>query len=115
MILAAIGLFGVTSYAVAERSGEIGIRRALGASRGDILAMILRETILVVALGMTGGIACALATRTLLASFLYGVVAGDAATYVSVCVGVVTMAMLAALAPARAAASVPPSRALEVR
>ncbi len=115
VVLAGIGLFGVTSYAVAERSAEIGIRRALGASQGDIIEMILRETCVIVALGIGGGIACALATRTLLTSFLYGVVASDLATYVSVSVGIVAMALLAALAPARAAASVTPSRALEVR
>jgi putative ABC transport system permease protein len=115
VVLAMIGLFGVTSYTVAERSSEIGIRRALGASRGDIVAMILRETGMVVVLGMVGGIACALATRTLLASFLYGVLGADVATYVAVSVGIVAMAMLASLAPARAAASVTPSRALEVR
>jgi putative ABC transport system permease protein len=115
LVLAAIGLFGVTSYAVAERSGEIGIRRALGASRGDIVLMVLRETGIIVVLGIVGGVACALGTRTLLASFLYGVVGSDLATYASVCVGILALSMLAALAPARSAASVTPSRALEVR
>lgn len=113
VILAAIGLFGVTSYAVAERSGEIGIRRALGASRGAIVAMILRETGVIVAIGMVFGLACALSARTLLASFLYGVGAADPLVYVVVCLGLGVVAMLAALAPARAAASVMPSRALE--
>jgi predicted permease len=113
VILAAIGLYGVTSYAVAERSGEIGIRRALGASRGAIVAMILKETAIIVGIGMAVGVACALSAGSLLASFLYGVSAADPLVYVVVCLGLGVVAMLAALAPARAASSVMPSRALE--
>ncbi|HEY2515673.1 MAG TPA: ADOP family duplicated permease [Polyangiaceae bacterium] len=115
IILAAIGLFGVTSYAVAERSGEIGIRRALGATRGTIIGMILGETGVIVGFGALAGLACAWSMRTLLASFVYGVGTTDPVVYLAVALGIGVVAMLAALAPARAAASVTPSRALEVR
>lgn len=115
ILIAIIGLYGVTSYAVAERTSEIGIRRALGASRPAIIRLILAETMVVVGLGMVVGLICAFSARSLLASFLYGIEAADPASYAIVCVGIAVVAMLSALAPARAAASVLPSRALEVR
>lgn len=113
IVLAGIGLFGVTSYTVAERGNEIGIRRALGASRGDIMAMVLREAAVIVGSGVVAGLACAWATRSLVSSFLYGITAADPLTYVAVGVAVALAAVAATIAPARAAASVPPARALE--
>ena len=115
ILVAIIGLYGVTSYTVTERTSEIGVRRALGASRSDIIRLILTETAVVVGIGMAVGILCALSTRSLLVSFLYEVEAVDPASYVIVCVGIAVVAALSAFAPARAAASVLPSRALEVR
>jgi ABC-type antimicrobial peptide transport system permease subunit len=115
ILVAIIGLYGVTGYTVAERTSEIGIRRALGASRLAIIRLILTETAVVVGLGMIVGVISAFSTRSLLASFLYGVEAADPASYAIVCAGIAVVAMLSALAPARAAASVLPSRALEVR
>lgn len=115
ILIAIIGLYGVTSYTVAERTSEIGIRRALGASRPAIIRLILTETAVVIGLGMVVGIISAFSTRSLLASFLYGVEAADPASYAIVCAGIAVVAMLSALVPARAAASVLPSRALEVR
>jgi putative ABC transport system permease protein len=115
ILIAIIGLYGVTSYTVAERTNEIGIRRALGATRPAIIRLILAETAVVVGLGMVVGLLCAFAMRSLLASFLYGVEAADPASYAIVCAGIAVVALLSALAPARAAAGVLPSRALEVR
>jgi predicted lysophospholipase L1 biosynthesis ABC-type transport system permease subunit len=112
LVLAAIGLFGVTSYNVSERIGEIGIRRALGATRGRILRMILGDTSIVVALGLTLGLAGAWVARALLGTFVFGVSLVDPATYVAVCFGVALLSMLAALAAARGAARVEPSRTL---
>ncbi|HWU91075.1 MAG TPA: ADOP family duplicated permease [Kofleriaceae bacterium] len=115
ILVAIIGLYGVTGYTVAERTNEIGIRRALGASRPAIIRLILTETMIVVGLGMVVGIICAFSTRSLLASFLYGIEAADPVSYAIVCVGVAVVALLSALAPAWVAAKILPSRALEVR
>ena len=112
LVLAAIGLFGVTSYNVSERVGEIGVRRALGATRVSILRMILSDTACVVALGLALGMAVAWAARALLGSFVFGVTSVDPPTYVAVCLGVALCAMLAALAAARGATRVEPSRTL---
>jgi predicted permease len=114
ILVAIIGLYGVTSYSVAERTSEIGVRRALGATRFAIIRLILTETAVVVGLGIVVGIICAFGMRSLLASFLYGVDAADPASYVLVCGGIAVVALLSALAPARAAGNVPPSRALKV-
>ena len=114
VLVAIIGLYGVTSYTVAERSAEIGVRRALGATRFAIIRLILTETAAVVGVGMAAGLAGSFAMRSLLASFLYGVDAVDPASYVLVCAGVAIIALLSALGPARAAGNVPPSHALSV-
>jgi predicted permease len=115
VLLAAIGLFGVTGYAVAERSAEIGIRRALGASRADIQRMILRETGVVLGLGVALGLCLSWLARGFLEAFLFHVSAFDPLTHVVVCLGTVAIGLLAALAPARSAAAVSPSRALAGR
>jgi len=115
VLLAAIGLFGVTAYAVAERSAEIGIRRALGASRTDILRMILGETSVVLGLGVALGLLLSWLARGFLQAFLFQVSALDPLTYTAVCLGTVALGLLAALAPARTAAAVSPSRALAGR
>jgi hypothetical protein len=115
LVLAAIGLFGVTSYAVAERAPEIGIRRALGASRGRILWLVLSETAGVVALGMLAGLLLTWLGRGFLQTFLFQTGSADPITAVSVCLGIFAVALLAALAPALAAAEISPSRALAGR
>ncbi len=115
ILLAAIGLFGVTGYTVAERSAEIGIRRALGASRGQILRMILWETGGVVLLGLALGGVLSWLAQSSLEAFLFGISATDAATYAGACLGMLLMAALAAWLPARTAAGISPSRALAGR
>ncbi|MET0414169.1 MAG: FtsX-like permease family protein [Polyangiaceae bacterium] len=115
IVLAAIGLFGVTAYAVAERSAEIGIRRALGASRRAILMMILRETFVVILLGGVLGVVLCWIARRFLEAFLFGVSPGDPVTYAVVVLGIALTALLAALLPARTAAAISPSRALTGR
>jgi putative ABC transport system permease protein len=113
--LAAIGLFGVTAYSVTERTSEIGIRRALGASQGVILRMILRETAFVVLAGMLLGVGLCWLGSDLLAAFLFDVAASDAVTYACVCLGIASVALTAALVASRAASSISPSRALAER
>ena len=115
LALAAIGLFGVTAYAVSARSAEIGIRRALGASRGAVLRMILLETGLVLALGVVLGLLVSWCARGFLQTFLFQVSARDPLTYAAVSLGTLALGLVAALAPARAAAAVSPSRALAGR
>jgi putative ABC transport system permease protein len=115
VVLSLIGLFGITSYSVARRASEIGIRRALGASRRAIRAMLLRETGRVVGLGLIIGLLSAWFARHLLASFLFGVGAVDPLTYGAVGAGVLLATTAAVLLAARSATSIAPSRALTGR
>jgi putative ABC transport system permease protein len=112
LVLAAIGVFGVSSYSVAERSHEIGIRRALGASQLRIFALIARETALVAVLGVLLGLAAAYGSRSLLAHFLFRVESEGLATYACVSVVVALVALGASLVGAAPAAQISPSRAL---
>jgi putative ABC transport system permease protein len=111
-LLSLIGLFGVTSYAVALRSSEIAIRRALGASRRAVRSMIVWETGRVVALGLLLGLAGSWFASRLLASVLFGVTALDAPTYLSVSLGTLASTLAAALLAARSATRIAPARAL---
>ena len=112
VVLSAIGLFGVTSFAVAQRIGELAIRRALGATRREVVALVLRELGLVVGAGVALGAALAWLAQKLTAEFLFGVAALDPWTYGGVCLGIALVSALAALAPALAASRVSPARAL---
>jgi ABC-type antimicrobial peptide transport system permease subunit len=111
-ILSMIGLFGVTSYAVALRGSEIAIRRALGASRRTMRQMVLLETGRIVALGLLLGLAGSWFASRLLASVLFGVTALDARTYLAVILGTLLATLAAALFAARAASRIAPARAL---
>jgi putative ABC transport system permease protein len=112
MILAAIGIYGVIAYSVAQRTREIGIRIALGAQRGEMLGMILRQSLTVVAVGLTIGLLAAFAGTRLLGSLLYGVGANDIFTYASVVLLLGMAALLASYIPARRAMKVDPIVAL---
>ena len=79
LIMAAVGLYGVMSYSISRRTSEIGLRMALGASQGDVLAMVLRETMMLVAIGIAIGLAARLAAGRLLQSALIGIAATDPA------------------------------------
>jgi predicted permease len=112
LILACVGLYGVTSYSVARRTNEIGIRMAIGASRGNVLSLVLRGAFAQVAVGLAIGIPVALAGGHLLASQLYGVKAWDPLTLGSSTFALALCALVAALAPARRATKVDPMVAL---
>jgi putative ABC transport system permease protein len=112
LVLAATGIFGVISYSVACRTNEIGIRAALGASRGAILGMVLRETLLLTFAGLAVGIPCALAAAHLLGHMLFGVSPGDPTTIAIVTLTLAAVATLAGYIPARRAMNVHPMVAL---
>lgn len=112
LLLACIGLYGVMSYTVTRRTGEIGIRMALGAQRGDVLRMVLRETMLLVVTGLGIGLAVALATTRLIESLLFGLTATDAPTIALATLLLLAVAALAGWLPARRAARVDPLVAL---
>jgi putative ABC transport system permease protein len=112
LVLAAIGIFGVISYSVSCRTHEIGIRVALGASRGTILRMVSRETLLLTLGGLVIGLSGALAASRLLGHMLFGVTAYDPATFVAVATVLGAVAALAGYVPARRAMRVDPMTAL---
>ena len=111
-VLAALGVYAVVAYSVAERTHEIGIRLALGAERNRVVRMIIREGTVSVVLGIGVGIAVALATSQLMASLLYGVEATDGPTFAIVALAVTAIACVACLLPALRAAFIEPVTAL---
>jgi putative ABC transport system permease protein len=112
IILAAVGIYGVIAYNVAQRTREIGIRMALGAQRRAMLAMILRQSLTMAAIGIALGLIGAFAATRLLSALLFGIAATDVATYVSVILLLGAAAFLAGLFPARRAMKVDPVVAL---
>lgn len=112
LVLAATGIFGVISYSVSCRTQEIGIRLAVGASRGAILWMVSRETLVLTGAGLAVGIPCALAASRLVGHMLFGVSPEDPATLMVVTFALVAVAALAGYLPARRAMRVDPMVAL---
>lgn len=112
VLLAAIGLYGVLSYGVARRTNEIGIRKALGAREGTLIAMILRETTWLVIVGMIAGGAASVAATRLITSRLYGLSPNDPLTFIVAIICLTLIAALAAWLPAYRASRVDPLVAL---
>ena len=112
LALAAIGIYGVMAYSVAQRSHEIGIRMALGARSADVLRMVLRDAVFLGSIGIAIGVAGALALTRLMTNLLYGVKATDPATFFVVSLLLAVVAVLAAFVPARRASRVDPMVAL---
>jgi ABC-type antimicrobial peptide transport system permease subunit len=112
VLLAVVGLYGVISYIVAMRRNEIGIRMALGASRGDVVGIIVRQTLVLLVLGVGAGIVLALAAARGAGSLLFDLRPNDPFTF-AVATGVlVSIALVASFIPARRAARVDPMVAL---
>lgn len=114
LILTAVGLYGVVSYGVSQRTRELGIRMALGAGRGDTLRLVLREVALVGLVGMAAGLPLALVATRLFSSLLFGVGAWDVSTFAGAAILLSSVLMLAGFLPARRATAIAPVSALRV-
>jgi putative ABC transport system permease protein len=108
LILAAVGIYGVMSYSVSQRGPEIGIRMALGANRGEVLGMVLRQGMQIVGIGLVAGLLLGLGINRLMSRLLYGVGMGDVATFGTTALVLLVVALIANYLPARRATKVDP-------
>jgi ABC-type antimicrobial peptide transport system permease subunit len=112
LLLACIGLFGIMSFSVARRTNEIGIRMALGAKRGDVLRLVMREGLAPVLIGVALGLPAALLGARLITSLLFGLTPADPLTVCAATILLLAIAGLAGYLPARKASRVDPMTAL---
>ena len=112
LLLGAVGLYGVISFSVEQRTREIGIRMALGAQRSSVYALIFREAGMVLAAGLAAGVLCSATATELLRSMLFGVRPWDVDVSVSVFVVLAVAGLIASYLPASRAASIDPTQAL---
>jgi putative ABC transport system permease protein len=114
LLMTASGIFGMMAYSVRLRSHEMAVRLALGAARQDIFRLVIGQSVVWTVLGLAIGIGAALAGGRVLKSFLFGVEANDAATYIAVAAVLATTALIAAWAPSRHASRVDPAETLRL-
>jgi ABC-type antimicrobial peptide transport system permease subunit len=112
LLLAMIGIYGVTSYAVARREHEIGIRMALGAARGEVMRMVVGDGMRLIAIGLILGVGCAFVLTGLIATLLYGVTPTDPIAFAAAAVALAAVALVACLVPASRATRIAPASAL---
>jgi putative ABC transport system permease protein len=110
--IAAIGLYGVVAYAASQRTREIGIRIALGATSRDVLAMVLNDGLIIALAGIVAGTASALVLTKALAGLLYGITPTDPVSFLLASIGLLGLTLVASYIPARRAARIDPIRAL---
>jgi putative ABC transport system permease protein len=112
LLLSAVGIYGVISYVVAQRRGEIGIRMALGARAAEVRRLVVRQSLALAGVGVAIGLAIALATTRVLGSLLFGVSPTDPLVLVAATLVLVLIAALASYAPARRASRVDPAEVM---
>ena len=112
LLLASIGLYGLMSYGVARRTREMGLRSALGAQRGAVLWLVLREALALSLYGIALGIPCAVAASRLVAGMLFGTSPSDLTTMICVSLLLLVVALIASYLPARRASRIDPMTAL---
>jgi ABC-type antimicrobial peptide transport system permease subunit len=112
LVLGAVGLYGVLSYVVTQRTREIGVRMALGAEASRVRHMVVTQGTRVVLIGVGVGLAVAAATTRALEEMLFGVEPADTATFIAMSVGMILVGLLASYLPARRASSVDPVESL---
>jgi predicted permease len=115
LVLAAVGIYGVMSYSVAQQTREIGIRMALGAQRGDVLKMTVKQGLRLVGLGLVIGLVAAFILTRVMASLLFGISATDPLTFISISLVLLSVAILASYIPALRATRVDPMIALRAQ
>jgi ABC-type antimicrobial peptide transport system permease subunit len=112
LLLALVGLYGLMAYSVTCRTRELGVRMALGAQRTDVMLLILRKAVFLLGLGLVSGLASSWIASRAIKAFLFGVGEHDPATILLVCILLAVCGLVAALIPARRAASIDPMQAL---
>jgi putative ABC transport system permease protein len=112
LVLAAVGIYGVISYSVAQRTREVGIRMALGAQTTDVLKLVVRDGLKLVGIGVAVGLVGAFILTRLMSTLLFGVTPTDTITYATVALVLIGVALLACYIPARRATKVDPLVAL---
>ena len=112
VVLAAVGIYGVIAYFVSRRTQEIGVRMALGATKRDVVRLIVRQAAVPISIGLLLGVGASLAATRVLTAQLFGVTASDPLTFLTVAIGLGLIGLLASVVPARRAAGVDPTRAL---
>jgi predicted permease len=114
LFLALVGLYGLMAYSVSRRTREVGIRRALGAQRTDVMLLVLKKAALLLALGLISGLVASWFATRVIQAFLFGIGRHDPMTILSVCALLAVSGLLAAIIPARRAASIVPVQALRM-
>ena len=112
LFLALVGLYGLMAYSVSRRTREVGIRMALGAQRTDVMLLVLKKAALLLALGLVSGLVASWFATRAIQAFLFGVGRHDPITILSVCALLAVSGLIAAIIPARRAASIDPMQAL---